>query len=173
MELTPAMNEFILHWGEMGTRWGVNRTIAQIHALLYLSPDPPTAEDIAETLMVARSNVSNSLRELQNWNLVRVVHIKGDRRDHFTATNDVWEIFVTIGRQRFEREIAPTIAILRKIAEQSAEDKATPPETKRRIEAMAAFTTSLERWYLKSRSLPRTALTTLFKLAAKLGKRGT
>lgn len=173
MELTQAMNEFILHWGEMGTRWGVNRTIAQIHALLYLSPDPPTAEDIAETLMVARSNVSNSLRELQNWNLVRVVHIKGDRRDHFTATNDVWEIFVTIGRQRFEREIAPTIAILRKIAEQSADDKATPPETKRRIEAMAAFTTSLERWYLKSKSLPRTALTTLFKLAAKLGKRGT
>ena len=96
MELTPLMQKFVLHWGEMGTRWGINRTVAQIHALLYLSPRPLHAEEIAETLGVARSNVSNSLRELQNWGIVKVVHVMGDRRDHFESMTDVWEMFRTV-----------------------------------------------------------------------------
>src|SRR5574341_82916 len=105
MRLAPVQQKFILHWGEMGTRWGINRTVAQIHALLYLSPDPLPAEEIASTLGVARSNVSNSLRELQAWGIVRVVHQLGDRRDHFESMRDVWEMFRIILEERKRREI--------------------------------------------------------------------
>src|SRR5437867_3235988 len=98
--LSPVVQRFILHWGEMGTRWGVNRTVAQIHALLYVSPRPLPAEEIAETLSVARSNVSTSLRELQSWGIVRVVHVMRDRRDHFESMKDVWEMFQVILGER-------------------------------------------------------------------------
>src|ERR1700760_2287174 len=102
MTLTASTKEFILHWGEMGSRWGVNRTVAQVHALLYLSPEPLTAEDIAESLSVARSNVSTSLRELQNWQLVKATQQLGDRRDFFSTSHDVWELFLTVIQQRVE-----------------------------------------------------------------------
>src|SRR5258707_383467 len=104
MELTPIAQRFILHWGEMGARWGINRTVAQIHALLFLSPQPLTAEEIADTLSVARSNVSNSLKELQGWGIVRITHVMGDRRDHFESMKDVWEMFRTITDERKKRE---------------------------------------------------------------------
>ena len=162
------MNEFILHWGEMGARWGINRTIAQIHALLYLSPEPLNAEDIADTLLVARSNVSNSLRELQNWDLVRVTHIKGDRRDHFATLHDVWEIFVTIGRQRFEREISPTAIMLERCVREAEKDKATPRFASERMSDMAAFTANLQRWYARTKDLPRGAIMSMFKMTAGL-----
>jgi DNA-binding transcriptional regulator GbsR (MarR family) len=97
-EMSPPLRQFVLHWGEMGTRWGVNRTVAQVHALLFVSEAPLTAEAITETLSVARSNVSVSLRELQAWGLVRVVHLLGDRRDHFQTSKDVWEMFQIIRR---------------------------------------------------------------------------
>src|SRR4051794_38465734 len=113
MELTPIMQKFILHWGEMGSRWGINRTVAQIHALLFLSPKPLDAEEIAQTLTVARSNVSNSLRELQGWGIVRVVHVMGDRRDHFESMKDVWEMFRAVLDERKKRETDPTLAVLR------------------------------------------------------------
>ena len=113
MILAPTIQKYILHWGEMGTRWGVNRTVAQIHALLFLSNQPLPAEDIAETLAVARSNVSNSLKELQSWGLVRITHLAGDRRDHFVALQDVWEIFRVIVEERKKREIDPTLTVLR------------------------------------------------------------
>ena len=102
--LSPIQQKFILHWGEMGTRWGINRTVAQIHALLFLSPRPLNAEDIAATLGVARSNVSNSLRELQSWGIVRVTHLLDDRRDHFESMKDVWEMFRVIVDERRKRE---------------------------------------------------------------------
>ena len=105
MALSPTLSRFVLHWGEMGTRWGVNRTVAQIHALLYITGRPMHAEEIADTLDVARSNVSTSLRELQGWNLVRLVHLSGDRRDHFETSTDVWELLRTIVRERQRREI--------------------------------------------------------------------
>ena len=111
--LTPGAQKFILHWGEMGTRWGINRTVAQIHALLFLSPRPLNAEDIAATLGVARSNVSNSLRELQSWGIVRVTHLLDDRRDHFESMKDVWEMFRVIVDERRKREAAPTLTMLR------------------------------------------------------------
>ena len=111
--LSPIQQKFILHWGEMGTRWGINRTEAQIHALLFLSPRPLNAEDIAATLGVARSNVSNSLRELQSWGIVRVTHLLDDRRDHFESMKDVWEMFRVIVDERRKREAAPTLTMLR------------------------------------------------------------
>src|SRR6185436_9462614 len=111
--LTAIQQKFILHWGEMGLRWGINRTVAQIHALLYLSPRPLPAEEICEVLGVARSNVSNSLRELQNWGIVKVVHAMGDRRDHFEAMKDVWQMFRVVLEERKKREVDPTLEMLR------------------------------------------------------------
>src|ERR1700728_4073297 len=102
MALSKAAGEFIVHWGEMGSRWGVNRTVAQVHALLYLSPEPLTAEDIADALSVARSNVSTSLHELQNWQLVKATHLLGDRRDFYSTSSDVWQLFITVLQQRVE-----------------------------------------------------------------------
>src|SRR5262245_15964440 len=109
MDLTPVMERFIVHWGEMGTRWGVNRSVSQIHALLYLSPRPLTAEEISDTLAIARSNVSTSLKELQAWGLVQLVHVLGDRRDHFDARKDVWEMLTLIVEERKRREIDHTL----------------------------------------------------------------
>src|SRR5687768_4440752 len=111
--LTPIQTRFILHWGEMGTRWGVNRTVAQIHALLFVSPKALHAEEIADTLSVARSNVSTSLKELQGWGIVRIVHVMGDRRDHFESVKDVWELYRQVMDERKRREIDPTLTVLR------------------------------------------------------------
>src|SRR5437868_10507779 len=116
--LTPVQEKFILHWGEMGTRWGINRTVAQIHALLYLSPEPLHAEDIARLLSVARSNVSSSLRELQSWGIVRSAHVLGDRRDHFESLKDVWQMFQIIAEERKRREVDPTVAMLKSCEEE-------------------------------------------------------
>jgi DNA-binding transcriptional regulator GbsR (MarR family) len=113
MELRPVARRFILHWGEMGSKWGINRTVSQIHALLYLAGRPLHAEEIAETLDVARSNVSASLKELQSWKLIRVVHLMSDRRDHFETSTDVWELFRTVVRERKQREFDPTVEVLR------------------------------------------------------------
>src|SRR3954466_16393673 len=115
MELTPVMQKFILHWGEMASRWGINRTVGQIHALLYLSNKPLNAEEIADTLGVARSNVSTSLKELQGWGIVRMAHVMGDRRDHFESMKDVWEMFRTILDERKKRETDPTLHLLREL----------------------------------------------------------
>ena len=119
--LSPVAQRFILHWGEMGTRWGINRTVAQIHALLSLSPEPLSAEEIATTLSVARSNVSNSLKELQGWGVVRSVHELGDRKDRFESLKDVWEMFSIILEERKRREIDPTLQMLRSCASELEE----------------------------------------------------
>ena len=125
MILSPAQQQFILHWGEMSSRWGINRSVAQIHALLYLSEEPLNAEQIGEQLSLARSNVSTSLRELQAWGVIRVSHRLGDRRDFFQAVTDVWQLFLTILDQRKKREIDPTLEMLRGcLAEQEGTDEA-------------------------------------------------
>ena len=122
--LTPVAKKFILHWGKMGARWGINRTVAQVHALLFICPKPLNAEEIMETLKVARSNVSNSLRELQNWGIIRTVHIMGDRREHFESLKDVWEIFKLVLAERKRREIDPTLSFLKEcLAEPSEKDE--------------------------------------------------
>ena len=136
--LTPVQQKFILHWGEMGTRWGINRTVAQIHALLFLSPAPLHAEDIAATLGVARSNVSTSLRELQGWGIVRVTHILGDRRDHFESMKDVWEMFRIIVDERKKREADPTLAMLREAVAEAKKPGAADAYTRERLADMLA-----------------------------------
>src|SRR5205809_5143672 len=133
MQLTPVMQKFVLHWGEMGTRWGINRTVAQIHALLYLSAKPLNAEEIVETLGVARSNISTSLRELQNWGIVRVVHVMADRRDHFESLKDVFAMFRIIARERKKREIEPTLRVLRDCIDESGKPKAADAYTRDRL----------------------------------------
>ena len=170
MKLTPIMRKYILHWGEMGSRWGVNRTVSQIHALLYLVPSPLTAEEIAETLSVARSNVSASLKELQNWGIVRMTHVMGDRRDHFEAVKDNWEMLIVIIEERKRREIDPTLAMLDECVEQAEKDKVTDPEIKGRIKEMLEFTETLNNWSEQIRKLPKPTLIKLMKMGEKVAK---
>lgn len=170
MNLTPVMQKYILHWGEMGTRWGVNRTVAQIHALLYLAPEPLHAEDITETLGVARSNVSTSLKELQSWQLVKVVHVMGDRRDHFESMKDQWDIFLVIMEQRKRREIDPTLTLLRECVLDADSDKHTPQEIKDRISGMLEFIETLTGWYEQMRAVPKGSLLSLMKMGGKVTK---
>jgi DNA-binding transcriptional regulator GbsR (MarR family) len=164
MQLTEATQQFILHWGEMGTRWGVNRTVAQVHALLYLSPEPLTAEDIADTLSVARSNVSTSLKELQNWNLVQIDSRIGDRRDYFRTSADVWTLFLTVVEQRVEREIIPTLTMLRRCASEAQAERPAQPAVTARIHAMHAFMDELYGWYSHIKQLPPSSLRSLISI---------
>jgi DNA-binding transcriptional regulator GbsR (MarR family) len=164
MELTNAAREFILHWGEMGSRWGVNRTVAQVHALLYISAEPLTAEDIAASLSVARSNVSTSLRELENWQLVQVAHQMGDRREFFSTSHDVWQLFLTVVEQRVKREIEPTIAALGRLAVEARSEK--QPEVTTRISAMHQFLLQMHAWYGQMSKLPPDTLRGLLHLGA-------
>src|SRR3954468_19706127 len=124
-DLSPVMQKFILHWGEMGARWGINRTVAQVHALLYISPSPLNAEDIASTLNVARSNVSTSLKELQGWRIVKLVHVLGDKRDHFESMKDPWDMFRIVLDERKRREIDPTLQVLHECIAEADADKET------------------------------------------------
>lgn len=168
--LTPAVERYVLHWGEMGTRWGVNRSVAQIHALLYLSPGPMAAEEIAETLSIARSNVSNSLKELQSWGLIERTHVLGDRRDHFKALEDTWEMLMLIVEGRKRREIDPTLKMLRDCVAEAENDGQTDPEVKARIESMLSFIDTLTTWYQQVRGLPKSTLISLMKLGGKIAR---
>jgi DNA-binding transcriptional regulator GbsR (MarR family) len=168
MTLSNSARAFILHWGEMGSRWGVNRTVAQVHALLYLSPSPLTAEDIAEALSVARSNVSTSLRELQNWQLVQSTQQLGDRRDFFSTSHDVWQLFLIVIQQRVEREIEPTIAALGRLAAEARADK--QPIVTARIAAMHAFLSEMHGWYAQMIKLPPSTLHSLITFGAGITK---
>ena len=166
----PDAKAFILHWGEMGTHWGVNRSVAQIHALLYLSDRPITAEDVAEALTLARSNVSTGLKELQSYGIVRRVHVEGDRRDHFVAEADLWEMLMRIVAERKRREIDPTIALLAELAERLSKDKSAPPQLRERVTRMHEFISTLSGWYEQVRVLPKSTLVTLMKLGGKVAR---
>lgn len=170
MKLTPVMEKFVVHWGEMGARWGVNRSVAQIHALLYLSPAPLTADEIAETLSIARSNVSTSLRELQGWGLAQIAHVLGDRRDHFETRKDVWELVTTIIEERKKRELDPTIALLRQCVREAEDDPSTTRDVKGRLEQMLASVELMSGWYAELRTLPRQTLLRMMKLGAKVAR---
>lgn len=169
-ELSPAEKKFILHWGEMGTRWGVNRTIAQIHALLHLSPEPVTAEEIANTLFVARSNVSTSLKVLQTWNLVTVVNVLGDRRDHFKSMKNVWELYKVVLEGRKQREIDPTLLVLRDCLQEVEKSPTPNAYTKQRLEEMLEFFETVNTIYGQIREMPREDVEKLIKLGGKLQK---
>lgn len=168
MKLTPVMEKYILHWGEMGTRWGVNRTVSQIHALLYLSDEPLNAEAITEILGVARSNVSTSIKELQSWSLVKTVHKLGDRRDHFETMKDPWELFYTIMEGRKQRELDPTMTVLRQCVLESEGDEQTPQAVKQRMKDVLEFMETLDTWHNQIKGLPKATLLKLIKLGARV-----
>ncbi len=170
MKISPATEKYILHWGEMGTRWGTNRTVAQIQALLYLSPKPLRADQIVDLLSVARSNVSTSIRELQSYGLVRMIHLLGDRRDYFESIDDVWELFRVIIEQRKQRELNSTLTMLRQCVSEVEQESQTDDITKERIRNMLEFIDSTNTWYEKIRSIPTSTLQKLMKLGTTITK---
>lgn len=168
MELSSTASKFILHWGEMGSRWGINRTVAQVHALLYVTAKPMNAEEIAATLQVARSNVSNSLRELQSWGIIRTVHRLGDRRDYYESMSDVWEMARIIAAERKSRELDPTIEAVREcVSEVDAVPGNQSPEATR-LRAMLEFLDAVSETYEQLERLPTSALRGVTGLSKKL-----
>jgi DNA-binding transcriptional regulator GbsR (MarR family) len=163
----PVGRRFVLHWGEMGWRWGVNRTVSQMHALLFLLGRPMHAEEIAELLQVARSNVSNSLRELENWNLVRVVHRVGDRRDHYETVQDPWELMRIIVRERKTREFDPTVTMLRDCVQDPAFARQDEGAQKRMRDTLALME-ALSAWTDEMLGLETATLARVAKLGAKV-----
>jgi DNA-binding transcriptional regulator GbsR (MarR family) len=170
MKLSSLQQRFVLHWGEMGTKWGINRTVAQIHALLFISSHPLHAEEIASTLDIARSNVSTSLRELQGWGIVRVVHVLGDRRDHFETLRDVWEMFRIIVAERKKREADPTLAMLREAVAQAKSAGAADAYTRERLTDLLEFFESMTSWAEQINRLPTAALIRLLNMGDKVVK---
>ena len=168
LTLTPTAQKFVLHWGEMGTRWGINRTVAQIHALLFVSPKPLPADEIAVILAVARSNVSTSLRELQGWRIVRVVHVLGDRRDHFDCTKDVFEIFRIVSEERKRREIDPTLRLLAECVQEIKADPVKDAYTLERLESMLDFLSGITGLFEEVVRMPDSALKGMVKLRGKV-----
>jgi DNA-binding transcriptional regulator GbsR (MarR family) len=166
-QLTPVAQKFVLHWGEMGTRWGINRTVAQIHALLFLSSAPLPAETIADTLGVARSNVSTSLRELQAWGIVRIVHMAGDRRDHFESLKDVFEMFRVIARERKKREIDPTVRVLRECIAEAEKPRSADSYTRERLADLLEFFEITTTGFEQAEKLPTPALFKVAKMGDK------
>jgi len=170
MKLSPVAERFILHWGEMGARWGINRTVAQIHALLHLSEKPLSADAIAAALGVARSNVSTSLRELQGWGIVKIAHLLGDRRDHFESMKDVWEMFRIIVDERKKREADPVVSMLRETAAEAKKPGAADPYTRERLDDMLQFFELMTRWCEQTRKLPTPAVVRMVKMGDKLAR---
>jgi DNA-binding transcriptional regulator GbsR (MarR family) len=171
MHLSPIQKKFILHWGEMGSRWGINRTVAQVHALLFISPAPLSAEDIRASLSAARSNVHNSLKELLGWGVIRVAHVLGDRRDHFESLKDVWDMFQIVLAERKKREVDPTLRMLRDtVAELAATKSAADAHTKERLEAMLEFFETMTACYNEFTHFPPSTMRKLAKMSGKVGK---
>lgn len=167
MNLPPLIQSFVLHFGEMGSRWGINRTVGQIYALLYVSPEPLCAEEIVEGLGVSRSNVSMGLRELQAWNLVVLKHLPGDRRDFFTTPDDIWQILRTLAEERKKREVDPTLSVLREILmQQPGSDKERYAQ--QRMGEMHGLIEQLTTWYDDVKRLETERLATLLGLGSKI-----
>jgi DNA-binding transcriptional regulator GbsR (MarR family) len=166
--MTPVGQKFVLHWGEMGTRWGINRTVAQVHALLFLAPKPLPADEISTTLAVARSNVSTSLRELQGWGIVRVVHVLGDRRDHFESIKDVWEIFRIVSEERKRREIDPTLRVLAECVQELKAGPQGDAYTRERLTDMLEFLSAMTGLFEEILRMPTGALKGVVKLRGKV-----
>jgi DNA-binding transcriptional regulator GbsR (MarR family) len=167
-KLSEAVERFVLYWGDLGGQWGVNRSFSQIHALLYLSERPLTAEEIAASLGLARSNVSTSLRELMAWNLIRRVPVRGDRREHFEAETDLWEIAMRIAAVRKEREIDPAVEALRACVAEAKHDRKLHPVAGKRLTDMLAFVETLDRWHAQMLTVPKPKLAALIRLGTRI-----
>jgi DNA-binding transcriptional regulator GbsR (MarR family) len=164
------MQRYIVHWGEMGSRWGMNRSVAQIHALLYLSAQGLHADEIAETLGIARSNVSVGIKELLGWDLVQITHSLGDRRDFFVAQHDPWEVIRVIIEGRKRREIDPTVAVLRECVEQLKSESETPPAVRERLTGQLEFLETVTTWYDSIKTMPRKTLLKMMRLGHRIAK---
>ena len=170
VDLPEVVKRFVLEWGNLGERWGVNRSVSQIHALLYASKKPLAAEEIADVLGIARSNVSNSLRELQSWNIIRSVPILGDRRTFYTAETDLWNLVSRIAAGRKARELDPAAAALRECVEMTRDDERVDPVVQLRLREMLDFVERLSRWYDQMIVLPRSKIATLMKLGGGIAR---
>ena len=169
MNLPPLTQRFVLHFGEMGGRWGINRTVGQIYALLYVSAKPLNADEVGEALGFSRSNVSMGLKELQSWNLVRLIHLPGDRREYFQAPEDVWAIFRTLAIERRKREIDPTLSMLRDaLMEQPA--VAEDIHAQARMKQMHEFIELMTQWLDDVQKMDSATLAALMKMGAKVQK---
>jgi DNA-binding transcriptional regulator GbsR (MarR family) len=167
VQLTPTAQKFIVHWGEMGERWGINRTVGQIHALLYMSPEPLNAEQICEILSLARSTVSVGLHELETWGIIRVVHVLGDRTDHFEVKGDVYEMFRGIVDYRKRHEIDPTLGMLREtVAEQNGDD----PHSQKKLEEMLDFFETIDSIYQQAQRVPTKTIVRFGKMGDLVSK---
>ncbi len=167
LPLSPVAERLIVHWGEMGARWGINRTVAQIHALLYLAARPLHAAEIADTLSVARSNVSTGLRELQAWGIVKITHVLGDRRDYFEGVTDIWQLVRMILEERWRREMQPSLAVLEACvadAERSGRDQ----HTRHRLQELRAFFATLESWYQELKAMEPSEMKRVVRLGGKV-----
>ena len=168
MNLNPVIQKLILHWGEMGARWGISRMVAQIHALLYFSPKPLTADEIVEALGVARSHVSNSLKELQSWGVVKVVHVLGDRREHFQSIKDVWQLFEILLDERKRREMDPTLKMLRETQAQFNDGTKADAHTQERVKEMLDFFELMDGWFGAIRRMPLASRVKLVKWGTRI-----
>jgi DNA-binding transcriptional regulator GbsR (MarR family) len=164
--LPRAVQDFVLQWGYLGDRWGVNRSVSQIHALLYASERPLASEEIADALGIARSNVSNSLRELLAWGIIRSILVRGDRRTYYEAETDLWTLVSRIAAGRKARELDPAAAALRQCLESARGDAAVSPVAVRRLREMLDFVERTGRWYEQMIQLPAPQVAALMKLGS-------
>jgi len=168
MNLDPVIEKLVLHWGEMGARWGISRMVAQIHALLFFTAKPMAADEIVEALGVARSHVSNSLKELQSWGVVKVVHVMGDRREHFQSIKDVWQLFEILLDERKRREMDPTLKMLRETQALLNDGAKADDYTKERLKEMLEFFELMDGWFGEIRRMPLESRVKLVKWGTKI-----
>jgi DNA-binding transcriptional regulator GbsR (MarR family) len=166
-KMPAAVEQFVLRWGDMGGQWGVNRSVAQIQALLFLSDRPLTAEDIADKLGIARSNISNSLKELLNWKLIRRVPVLGDRRDHYEAEADLWQMAAKVAQGRKEREIDPMVAAIH-AGMAHIDDPAISPVVRQRLVQMNDFVTTVDTWYQQMLEVPPAQIMAFIRMGSKV-----
>lgn len=169
MELSPTIQNFIVHWGELGQRWGINRTVAQIQALLFISPEPLNADQISQTLSVARSTVSVGIRELNYWGIIKVVHTMGDRTDYYELIGDPWDMFRVIADRRVQNEVDPTVHLLNDVVNQ-LEDKPEDPHSKKRLEELLDVLETASRIYKEFQKVPTKTVKQIAKMSDIVGK---
>jgi len=161
--LTPTIKKYIIHWGEMGERWGINRTVSQIHALLFISPEPLNAEQISQLLSIARSTVSVGLHELHNWGTINVVHMLGDRTDYYESVKDVWELYRVIADRRIHNELDPTVAMLREAVTQD-EDESEDAYTMKKLNELLDIMDTAAKFYGQVQKVPTKSLVAIAKM---------
>ena len=167
-QMPEALEAFVLQWGDLGGKWGLNRSVSQIHALLYLAEQPMTAEEISEQLSMARSNVSNSLKELLAWKLIHRVPVRADRREHFAAETDVWEIAALIAAGRKQREIDPALEVLQSCVSKADADRNISAVKRERLQAMLEFTKTADGWYQQMLSISKPKRALIIKMGSKI-----